>query len=133
MYKNRYNNHTIDAYKGKYFCDLNYVKEHMEEYSTDYIEFAKGALDMEHFVVWREDSTYIRGKLFDAFGFNQLFRSVLSKFDFYDNTLVTKVDWERLYQESRKGNQKVRDAFDELKIWVDDCFLNHETFVIIGE
>lgn len=113
-----------------YFCDLKYVEDNKEYNSTNYLEFTKEPFD--EFKAWKEDSLYIYGGIFDELGFNKLFRSVVSNFDFYDNTKVTKDDWNKLYEKSRSMDSKVIAAFDELTIWVDECFSENDHFVIRG-
>lgn len=71
-------------------------------------------------------------KLFDLLGLNRIFREVIPEFDYYDNTLVTAEKWNELYEKKRIMDQKVRDAFDELKVWVDECFEKQDSFVIRG-
>lgn len=78
------------------------------------------------------DSLYIYGEMFDELGFNKLFHSVIFKFDFYNNTKVTKDDWDKLYEKSRSMDFRVVAAFDELKLWVDECFKEYNHFIIIG-
>lgn len=113
-----------------YFVDLKYVEDNKENNSTNYLEFTKEPFDV--LKAWKEDSLYIYGGLFDELGFNKLFRSVVSNFDFYDNTKVTKDDWDKLYEKSRSMDSKVIAAFDELKIWVDRCFEKCDSFMILG-
>lgn len=72
------------------------------------------------------------GEIFDALGLNKIFREVVPEFDFYDNTLVSAEKWNELYKKSRTMDQNVMEAFDELKVWVDECFEQQGGFVIIG-
>ena len=113
-----------------FFVDLKYVENNKEYNSTNYLEFTKEPFD--EFKAWKEDSLFIYGGMFDELGFNKLFRSVVSNFDFYDNTKVTKDDWDKLYEKSRSMDLKVIVAFDELKIWADRCFEKCDSFTIIG-
>lgn len=113
-----------------YFVDLKYVEDNKENNSTNYLEFTKEPFD--EFKAWKEDSLYIYGGIFDELEFNKLFRSVVSNFDFYDNTKVTKDDWDKLYEKSRSMDLRVVAAFDELKIWVDEYFNEYDYFVIRG-
>lgn len=113
-----------------YFVDLKYVEGNKEINSTNYLEFTKEPFD--EFEAWKKDSLYIYGGLFDKLGLNKLLRSVVKNFDFYDNTKITKDDWDKLYEKSRSMNSKVIVAFDELKIWVDECFGEYDYFVIRG-
>lgn len=111
-----------------YLYDLDYVKDNMENYSTNFIEFTKNFRDGP----WSPDSIYIYGGTFNSLGLNKLFHAVLPGFDFYYDTVVTKNDWNKLYERSQSLDQRTIDVLNELKIWVDECFLEYDEFTIRG-
>lgn len=113
-----------------YFNNLEEALEKREENSTYYIQFSKGTKG--EIIPWKEDSLYIFGKTFDEVGLNRLFYDYLPGFDFYDNTRVVVENWNKVYEKSRNGDQHLIDAMDELKIWVDKCFEQNNSFMIIG-
>ena len=114
----------------KYFC--TYEQLDFDENSTNYLEFYWGPHDPDH--TWRKDSLYIAGDVFDhVCGMKLLLRSgALPEFDFYDDTVVTREDWQRMRTILAAQSGNAADFAEELASWISDGFSCHDCFVISG-
>ena len=110
----------------KYFVN---EKERKASRSTCYFEFQKGKYRNKH---WLEDSICLYADLFDEFGLFRLFSASLGTFDYYGPTnVVNKEKWDMIVEKS-KENESWKSVIDELKPWVEDCFIRYHHFTICG-
>lgn len=96
---------------------------------TGYIEFQKGAFAD---TFWHEDSLLINEEEFRDLHMAGLFRRAFEDYDYYGITEVTIEDWNRLCELVGDCNEELRLAFNELRIWAEECFEEYEVFNILG-
>ena len=110
----------------KYFVN---EKERKASGSTCYFEFQKGFYQNKS---WLEDSVCLHADLFDELRLFRLFSDSLGTFDYYGPTnVVNKEKWDMIVEKS-KENESWKSVIDELKPWVEDCFIRYHHFTICG-
>ncbi len=114
----------------KYFC--TYDQLDFEKHSTNYLQIYWGPFDINRY--WAKDSLYINGYVFDEVCGMRLLRTsgALPQFDFYDNTVVTERDWNRMHTVLSALGGKPAEFVEELACWVGDGFQSNVCFIIAG-
>ena len=110
-----------------------YEELDFDTHSTVYLQVAW--CDDSNLDFWGQDYLYISGDLFDSLDGMRVLRQsgALPDFDFYDNTVVYKEDWERMKQILTDMGGEYEIFVSEIAQWVGvNGFDNHKSFVIIG-
>lgn len=109
----------------KYFCTET---ERKASKSTCYFEFQKGCHKGKH---WLEDSINIHDDLLRD-EIYQVFLAVISQFDPFGITEVTKDQWLQVKSRAEAVGGEALDAVMEIEDWVVKCFKEEEVFTICG-
>ncbi len=104
-------------------------KERKQSGGTCYLEFQKGSYTG---AVWREDSLLIHVDIFNELKLATVFGKVITDFDLYGITKVDLDNWIKIYEHALNQDQKIKELFEELQAWVDECCDENEMFVILG-
>ena len=114
----------------RYFC--TYDQLDFDTNSTNYLQIYWGPYDENRF--WAKDSLYIAGDVFDSVcGMKLLYQSgALPQFDFYDDTVVTQSDWERMWEVLSSIGGDPAAFVSELSEWVGNGFDSFDCFTIVG-
>ena len=56
----------------------------------------------------------------------------LPQFDFYDDTVVTGKDWQRMYATLSEPGGETAEFVSELAAWIGDGFESNASFTISG-
>ena len=108
----------------KYFCYDD------ERGGTCYHEFYKGKFDGVSF--WKKDSIFIHDDILCKLGMIDLFLSVIPRYDSLDETEVNKEQWDDIKNQAKAIGGNLFEAIEEADIWVQETFLSHMVFTIIG-
>ena len=98
-------------------------------HSTLYFEFQKGTFRNKH---WLVDSVYLHADIFDRLGLYDLFFESIPNFDHYYVTQVTPDQYSVLKQNAATFGPEVSAFFEELDVWVTQCFRDESCFTICG-
>lgn len=109
----------------KYFLN---EEERRAAGSTCYFEFQKGEFKDEY---WLSDSLCLHADIFDEMALHALFADALGQFDYYGTNGVTEAQWSCLIAKSQ-GNAQWHNFVEELRPWVEACFIDHACFTICG-
>lgn len=114
----------------RYFC--TYDQLDFATNSTNYLHIHWGPHGAHRF--WAKDSLYIAGDVFDRIcGMKLLCRSgALPQFDFYDDTVVTQSDWDRMREVLSSLGGEPAEFVAELSEWVGNGFDSFDCFTIVG-
>ena len=110
----------------KYFVS---EAERKASHSSCYFEFQQG---LHHDQCWLPDSISIHESLWNEFDLSSLFGRVIQDFDYFGITVVSKAQWNEIIQISQDPHPAWYEIIAEAAPWVEECFLNHEVFSIMG-
>ncbi len=108
----------------KFFCYDN------ERIGTCYHEFYRGKFDGVSF--WAEDSISIADEVHYQLGLEDLFMSVIPKYDVFGETEVTEKQWTEILVQAEKIGGDTYKAIIEADKWVCETFRTHSVFTMLG-
>ena len=109
----------------KYFIS---EEKRKESGGTCYFEFQKGKFKNKF---WMKDSICLYADLFDELDLYQLFSDSLGVFDYYGINEVSQDQWRKIIEKSTE-NEQWKMIIEELKPWVEECFVKHKHFTVCG-
>lgn len=118
----------IEKFRNKMRTNLKYFVENNDRTGSNYFEFQKGDKNS----CWHEDSLLLHESIMNKFEIFPLFKAIIPNADYYGKTKVYRSQWEQVYTLINDDKVYVRELFEELKIWVDECFKENDYFSIIG-
>ena len=107
-----------------------FINEEMRKASegTFYFEFQKGKFRNRF---WMKDSICLYADLFNELNLYQLFADSLGEFDYYGANVVSQDQWLKIVEKSTE-NKQWKMIVEELKPWVEECFIKHKHFTVLG-
>lgn len=118
----------IEKFRNKMRTNLKYFVENNDRTGSNYFEFQKGDKNS----CWHEDSLLLHESIMNKFEIFPFFKAVIPKADYYGKTKVYRSQWKQVYTLINDDKADLRELFEELKIWVDECFKENDYFSIIG-
>jgi len=109
----------------KYFIS---EEKRKESGGTCYFEFQKGKFKNKF---WMKDSICLYADLFNELDLYQLFADSLGVFDYYGANEVSQDQWRKIIEKSTE-NEQWKMIIEELKPWVEECFIKHKHFTVCG-
>ena len=99
-----------------------------ESGGTCYFEFQKGKFKNKF---WKKDSICLYADVFDKLDLYQLLADSLGEFDYYGVNVVSQDQWRKIIEKSTE-NEQWKMIIEELKPWVEECFIKHKHFTVCG-
>lgn len=118
----------IEKFRNKMRTNLKYFVDNNDRTGSNYFEFQKGDKNS----CWHEDSLLLHESIMNKYEIFPLFKAIIPKADYYGKTKVYRSQWEQVYTLINDDKADLRELFEELKIWVDECFKENDYFSIIG-
>jgi hypothetical protein len=111
-----------------------FLTEHEREQtgSTCYHEFYKGKWDEETMLFWSEDSLYIHDNQMFDLKLDELICSIVNTYDPFGETEIDKTQWNAIKSKAEMIGDNLLDAINELTPWVEDTYVTHNIFTILG-
>ena len=95
--------------------------------STCYFEFQKGSKKYKP-VFWKEDSLLLDMDVLEEI---ELYK-VIPDFNYYGITIIDKEKWKMIQKNAENESKDIKNAVDELEVWVEENFKEFDYFVIHG-
>ena len=108
---------------------MKYCCTNSERQGSCYFEFQSGRFSEDF---WRDDSLYLSGDDFDALGLYEIFASVLTSFNYYGITEVTREQWAQIVKVSEKAAKEARQAVEEINQWAWLTFRRERVLTVLG-
>lgn len=118
----------IEKFRNKMRTNLKYFVDNNDRTGSNYFEFQKGDKNS----CWHEDSLLLHESIMNKYEIFPFFKAIIPKADYYGKTRVYRFQWEQVYTLINDDKADLRELFEELKIWVDECFKENDYFSIIG-
>ena len=122
----------IEDFRGKILMTMKYFITEAERKKiggSGYFEFQKGD---EADKCWKDDSLLLNMDIFDDLKIPDYIKDAVPEFDYYGITYVEREQWQHIFNRTYETGGQVKELFAELKPWVEECFEEHERFVIWG-
>ena len=113
-----------------------YVFKLGEFSGSDLLEFRKGNSDAGRKFL-RQDSLYVLDNAFFFF-LESMFQEVIPSFDMFEDTCVTKKEWQEIMQLNISENvcpefvNEVEETISAIDRWVTEELGENEEFIVIG-
>ncbi|MDX8363934.1 hypothetical protein [Cytobacillus sp. IB215665] len=124
------------SFYGKNYKEVTHIKVlHLKDLEDKCVyEFAEGRFNKEH---WKESSIYVTFEDFNKL--SPFIEEIMPEFNYYGPNTVSIFQWNKLkekiiikFRQEKLDNINLLDPFNEIDIWVQDCFKNHGHFSILG-
>lgn len=101
-----------------------------ERKGTCYHEFQKGKWDEK--TVWKADSLLLDDDVLEELKLYELFQVANSNYNYYGVTQIAKDEWKLIRNVANMRGGNIKEAIDEVDIWVTETFKTEEEFTILG-
>lgn len=81
---------------------------------------------------WHKDSICITDCEFHSTGLAAIIAEVIPQYNPYGDTAVRKQDWEIIVQKATETGGETRIVVEEAAEWVNQNYLRHKVFTILG-
>lgn len=110
---------------------MKYFVDEKERKGTCYHEFYKGKWDRKTF--WKKDSLLIHDDImFENKGFIEALVQVVPTYDSCKETEISQEDWVKIGEILSKSAEKGMELYREANEWLEEVFLEHKCFTILG-
>ena len=110
-----------------------FVNENEREASghTCYLSFIKGHFNNKY--GWFPDAMNITEDNWMVANIEYLIEKVIKKeFDYYGINEISREQWDEIVEKSETDRYASKEAIDEIKPWVEECFKEYNAFYIQG-
>ena len=110
---------------------MKFFIKNSEKTGTCYHEFYKGKWDGSTF--WKEDSLLIHDDvMFEHRGFVEAIKMVVPHYDPYKETEINKDAWIKIGNVMQNADTESKEVYYEANAWIEQVFLEHDCFTILG-